>query len=70
MANTQAAHDKWNTIDKAMQEKLLSTVFCVKCGVTTIVEYKIDSEKDDIIIKGKCKKCGHKVVRLVENEWL
>ena len=69
MANTKEAQDRWNTLDKATREKLLSSVFCVKCHVTTIVNYKIVSNKDDIVLEGKCEKCGHKVSRLVESEW-
>jgi hypothetical protein len=68
MANTITAQDKWSRIDNATQEKLLSNVFCIKCGVTTIVNYKIESSKSDIVLKGKCKKCGSKVVRLIEDE--
>lgn len=69
MANTKTAQKKWNTLDKETQEKLLSNVFCITCHVTTIVDYKIVSNKDDIVLKGKCKKCGRNVARLVENEW-
>jgi hypothetical protein len=68
MADTKTAQEKWNAIDKETQEKLLSSVFCVKCGVTTIEDYKIVSDKDDIAVQGKCGKCGRKVSRLVENE--
>jgi hypothetical protein len=70
MANTKTVQERWDTLDKETQEKLLSNVFCINCHVTTMVDYKIVSNKDDIILQGKCKKCKRKVTRLVENEWL
>ena len=69
MANIKTAQEKWNAIDKETQEKLLSSVFCINCHVTTIVDYEIVSSKNDIALKGKCKKCGRNVSRLVENDW-
>ena len=42
-------------------------VFCSNCYVTTIVDYTMSDEKHGIVIKGKCKKCGKAVARVVEN---
>ncbi len=53
--------------------KLEQSGFCMTCGgslgdnVTEIVDYKIFlADSYDIILKGKCKKCGHAVNRLIE----
>ncbi|QNO13512.1 hypothetical protein HYG86_01380 [Alkalicella caledoniensis] len=62
------AMKKWNIIPKSIQGRLLSNVFCVKCGVTTIVDYSIQNHKLGILLSGKCKKCGHSVARLIEDE--
>ena len=35
---------------------------CSDCGVTTIVEYTLNNDKVGAILKGKCKKCGKKLV--------
>jgi len=53
-------------IDKQHQELLLRNVFCTKCGVTTIIDYKILDDKYGIVLEGKCKKCGVKVARYIE----
>lgn len=59
---------KWNKIPKNVQEMLINNVFCSNCGVTTIVDYDLQNDKFGVLLKGKCKKCGSAVARLVENE--
>ncbi len=61
------AMKKWNTIPKYMQARLLSNVFCSVCGVTTIVDFSMHNDKFGIAFKGKCKKCGKDVARLIED---
>lgn len=63
-----AAEIKWNMISAAIQKKLLDNVFCHKCEVTTIVDYTIENAGSDIVLQGKCAKCGGKVARLIECE--
>ena len=62
------AAQKWNKIQKYQQERLIDNVFCSACGVTTIVEYSMHNDKYGILLKGKCKKCGAPVARLIEDE--
>lgn len=62
------AAQKWSKLSHDLKNKLLGNVFCSSCGVTTIVEYTLHDEKFGILIKGKCKKCGMDVARLVEDE--
>ena len=62
------AAQKWNKLSKNIQELLLNNVFCSNCGVTTIVEYSMHNDKFGILLKGKCKKCGEDVARLIEDE--
>ena len=48
---------------------VLDNVYCAECGTTAMVEYEDDivvEPSGDTIIHGKCKKCGHKVARLLE----
>ena len=61
------ARDKWDTIPKDKQGLLLNNLFCSKCGVTTIIDYKINNDKFGILLKGKCQKCGKDVARLIED---
>lgn len=59
---------KWKKIPKEIQELLVNSVFCINCGVTTIVDYTIINDKFGVLLKGKCKKCGIDVARMVEDE--
>ena len=46
-----------------------NNVYCAKCGITRIVDYEKDIVVDssgDTILRGNCKKCGHKVARVLE----
>ena len=48
---------------------VLDNVYCAECGTTAMVEYEDDivvEPSGDTILHGKCKKCGHKVARLLE----
>lgn len=62
------AVQRWNKITKNIQEQIVNNVFCSTCGVTTIVDYTLNNDKFGILLKGKCKKCGKNVARLVEDE--
>lgn len=53
--------------------ELERNAFCPRCGgslgnnVTEIIDYKIFlNELNDIILEGKCKKCGEPVSRYIE----
>ena len=61
-----SAEVKWNKINAANQKKLLANVFCGKCGTTTIADYTIENWQSDIVLCGKCEKCGGNVSRVVE----
>ena len=60
------AEVKWGKIDTAIQKKLLANVFCGKCGITTMGDYVIETAGPDIVLQGKCAKCGGKAARLIE----
>ena len=64
----KSALDKWNAIPNRVQKLLIDNVFCGSCGVTSIVDFDIKNDVLGIIIEGKCKKCGKKVARFIENE--
>jgi ribosomal protein L40E len=63
-----SAEVKWGKIDAIAQKKILESSFCAKCGLTTITDYTFDNSTHDVILHGKCAKCGAKAVRLVEYE--
>lgn len=59
--------EKWNSIEKENQYKLLNNVWCNNCKCTKVTDYKIYSHKFGIILRGKCSKCGGKVARVIED---
>ena len=63
---TQAAV-LWNSVPPEARDRILKNVFCVKCcGSAEMIEVTGLEKKGDLILKGSCAKCGHKVVRVVE----
>ena len=49
---------------------VLDNVYCSECGpAAMVVDYEdniVIESSGDTVIRGKCKKCGHKVARLLE----
>jgi hypothetical protein len=58
----------WGTIPLQFQQRILDNVFCVKCrDCVRIFNFTGKMKPNgDIIPKGKCKVCGHEIVRVVE----
>jgi Domain of unknown function (DUF5679) len=66
---TKKARERWDRIPKWAQDKILENVYCVGCrDVVTIVLESAVMEKGDLVLRGKCKICGHEVCRVVEPE--
>ena len=61
---------KWNKIEKQYQIKILTNIHCGQCGLTEILSYSINDlpKTNDFILTGKCKICGKKICRVVEQE--
>ena len=58
---------KWNEFPKEFQQRVIDSVFCSKCFVTTIVDYEVSLTEDNfVILKGKCKTCRKAVARVVD----
>ena len=58
---------KWAKIPPDRQRKLVSNVYCTKCGITTIVDYSMYNRSYGIFLKGKCKNCGSTVARTIDD---
>ena len=57
----------WATIPKEARERILASVFCVKCRTSVqITNFTGEERKGDVYLKGSCAKCRHEVVRVVE----
>ena len=57
----------WEEIPVEFQEIILDNVLCSHCRDSVrIVDYSGSVVSGDLLIKGNCAICGHKVARLVE----
>ncbi len=66
---TAEAEAVWDSIPQQVKEKLLQNVWCGACiSVTTIADFKGQMEGRDLILVGRCVKCGGEVARVIEGE--
>lgn len=66
---TKEAKERWDKIPKSAQTQILNNAFCGKClNSVPIVLETAKMQRDDLILRGKCKVCGHEVCRVVEPE--
>jgi len=57
----------WSIVPKEARVGILKAVFCTRCRTSVeIVNYKGTEKNGDVVLTGKCKACGHEVVRVVE----
>ena len=64
---TKQASKFWNAMPSHARDQILSNVYCVQCrGAVSIVNVTGTLERGNLVLKGSCAKCGHKVARLVE----
>ncbi|MRH41091.1 hypothetical protein GH741_00195 [Aquibacillus halophilus] len=66
MQTDELANRRWLAIPSSLRKNLEENVYCSSCGVTTIVNYYVDSEDYQIILKGHCKNCDQKVARVID----
>ncbi len=57
----------WSAVPDEHKEAILANVFCATCTTTKIVDYSMEMDGGDVVLKGTCAKCGGSVARLVEN---
>ena len=63
------AEKRWKRIPKDLQKRILENVWCCNCADSTaILIESSEMVQNDLILRGKCKTCGHEVCRLVEAE--
>ena len=57
----------WTFVPRDAKTSILKNVFCTKCRTSVeIVDYKGTEKNGDVVLTGRCKVCGNKVVRVVE----
>lgn len=62
----ELAKKRWMSIPSHFRKQLEDNVICLKCGVTTIIDYQVDSDNYQIILRGKCKNCNGEVARVID----
>ena len=66
---TPEARSRWEKVPSWAQLKILESVWCVNCRQGVPMELgKGRMEETCLILEGTCKRCGDKVVRLLEPE--
>lgn len=61
------ANKKWLSIPEDFRKKIIANVRCTSCNdVVTITDFIIIDHPVGVMLDGKCKNCGNKVVRVVE----
>jgi len=64
---TKQAKTIWDSLPEDFQEKVLKSVFCVKCRTAVeIVEYAGVVEDGLLVLDGNCKTCGQAVTRVLD----
>jgi len=64
---TAPAAKLWATILPESRKKLLSSVWCSKCGrAVTITNFTGAVRAGDLLLVGKCAECHSDVARLIE----
>jgi len=66
---TPDAEKRWKVVPEWAQREILSNVFCSRCsGSVPIVLEKAEMRQDELILRGKCQRCGKEICRVVEPE--
>jgi hypothetical protein len=61
----------WSSIPSDGRERLLKAVWCSCCrGGVKMIDFKGEAHNGDLILTGKCAKCGGEVVRRIESSEL
>lgn len=62
-----SANKKWLSIPVETRRKFEQNVWCSSCSDAVQIEnYIVEESSNGIILRGKCKKCGYGVVRVID----
>lgn len=66
---TPQAARRWSELDGSIKTRLLNNVWCVACrNGTTIVHFTGRVKEGNLVLEGRCIKCGGRVARVIEGE--
>jgi len=61
----------WSSVSSDGRERILNAVGCASCrGGVKMIDFKGEAHNGDLILTGKCAKCGGEVVRRIESSEL
>jgi len=64
---TPQGERRWNELGARAQALYANNVWCGHCrGSITIIGFTGSMEGEDLILRGKCAKCGGAVARVIE----
>lgn len=64
---SEAALKRWTAIPDDKRRMLLDNVWCSGCATSvTICDFTAEVAGRDLVLKGFCGTCGHKVARVIE----
>lgn len=63
----KVALKKWEDMLAKDKHKILENVYCKSCvSSVEMVKYKAVLEGVGVVLRGKCRMCGHEVARVLE----
>jgi hypothetical protein len=66
---TPEAARRWSDFNAPEQQRFLDNVWCASCrSGTSILDFSGRMDGDDLILDGRCGRCGSRVARLIEGE--
>lgn len=68
-ASKSKAREAWLEVPEVHRTRILNNVWCGSCrNATTIVRWSEHLERDHLVLKGECIRCGGRVARVIERE--
>lgn len=66
--SAEKALERWENADEKDRQKILKRVYCTRCmdAVEIAAGWTLAIEGTAPVIRGKCKKCGQKVARVLD----
>ncbi|MCA0984333.1 hypothetical protein LCL89_09770 [Halobacillus yeomjeoni] len=62
------ANRKWLSLPEDFRKKLIANVRCSNCDdIVRITDFIVVNHPVGVMLDGKCRNCGNKVVRVVED---
>jgi hypothetical protein len=68
---SQETLTRWKKIEGLVQKQILTNVWCNNCRTSVSISLKsTEMIQEDLVLRGKCKRCEHDVCRVIgaENE--